>query len=559
MKLPTSKVSPEKRKFLLLKLADFSKRHIAVFAVVFGAIGGIWLLNNSFAILAAPTVYLTPETKSVTAGETVVLEVRMNSGTTTVNAVQADFTYPEAMLEFVAIDGAGSAFATIAPSTGGAGKVSIARGNIDPVSGDKLIAKVSFTVKAGATGAMELKFATGTALLDATTNTDLLGSLDKTTGSVLTVGGGGNPTPPPSTGNAKLKIDPATATVAPGQNVTVSVMTDTGTDEVNAVQADFSYPADKLEFVSIDGAGSAFGTEAPSTGGTGKVSIARGTITPVSGSKLVAKVTFKALANGSAPLNFIAGTALLKASDNTDIIGTLGNTSGSTITVGTAGNPNPNPNPPNPPGPTPNPNPGTGILYIKPGAINAALNANFTVEVRSRSGTTPVNAVQADFSYPGDKLQFVSIDGAGSAYATEAPSTGGSGKVSIARGSIQPVTGDALIAKVTFKALSAGTAPLAFMDGTVLLRASDNTDIIGGLANTDSSTVTIGGSGNPNPNPNPNPTPRKGDMNGDGSVNFEDLAMFLLRWATTDPTADFDSDGRVTIYDLSILLSQYGK
>jgi hypothetical protein len=551
-------------------LADFSKRHVAVFAVVFGAIGGIWLLNNSSALLGAPTVYLTPETKSVNPGDSVTFEVRMNSGTTNVNAVQADFTYPEDKLEFGAIDGAGSAFATVAPSTGGSGKVSIARGNIDPVSGDKLIAKVTFTVKAATSGTAELKFATGTALLDAATNADLLGSTDKTTGSTLTIGGASNPnpTPNPNPDAAKVKLVPSSTSVAPNQDFTVEVRMNSGTVEVNAIQADFSYPADKLQFVSIDGTGSAFTTEAPSTGAAGKVSIARGNIQPVSGDKLVAKVTFKALAAGSAQLSFVNGTALLKASDNTDIIGGLTNTAGTTITVGTGGNPNPNPNPPapnpnppNPPGPNPNPNPGTGVLYMQPGAVNAALNANFTVEIRSRSGTTPVNAVQADFSYPGDKLQFISIDGTGSAYATEAPSTGGSGKVSIARGNIQPVTGDALIAKVTFKALAAGSAPLTFLNGTVLLRSSDNTDIIGGIANTDGSTVTIGSGGNPNPNPpgpNPNPTPNKGDMNGDGSVNFEDLAMFLLRWASTDTNADFDKDGRVTIYDLSILLSNYG-
>src|SRR4051812_45178950 len=56
------------------------------------------------------------------------------------------------------------------------------------------------------------------------------------------------------------------------------------------------------------------------------------------------------------------------------------------------------------------------------------------VQVHANSVNTPVNAVQADFTYPTGLLTFVSIDSASSAFDITASQTGGSGSVSIQRG-----------------------------------------------------------------------------------------------------------------------------
>ena len=47
-----------------------------------------------------------------------------------------------------------------------------------------------------------------------------------------------------------------------------------------------------------------------------------------------------------------------------------------------------------------------------------------------------------------------------------------------------------------------------------------------------------------------------GDLNGDGQVNGEDLAVLLGSWST--PANDIDGDGTVDGIDLAILLGNWG-
>lgn len=50
-----------------------------------------------------------------------------------------------------------------------------------------------------------------------------------------------------------------------------------------------------------------------------------------------------------------------------------------------------------------------------------------------------------------------------------------------------------------------------------------------------------------------------GDLNGDGVVNFADLAIFRQRFGTSDPDADFNGDGAVNFQDLAIFVQLFGK
>jgi hypothetical protein len=51
-----------------------------------------------------------------------------------------------------------------------------------------------------------------------------------------------------------------------------------------------------------------------------------------------------------------------------------------------------------------------------------------------------------------------------------------------------------------------------------------------------------------------------GDVNGDGVVNIEDLAIMAATWqSTTNLRADLNHDGIVNVSDLSILAANYGK
>ncbi|MCE2882858.1 MAG: FG-GAP-like repeat-containing protein [Planctomycetaceae bacterium] len=51
---------------------------------------------------------------------------------------------------------------------------------------------------------------------------------------------------------------------------------------------------------------------------------------------------------------------------------------------------------------------------------------------------------------------------------------------------------------------------------------------------------------------------RRGDMNGDGAVQADDLAALLSVWGSSGSTADFDLDGVVGAADLAALLSNWG-
>jgi uncharacterized protein YkwD len=50
----------------------------------------------------------------------------------------------------------------------------------------------------------------------------------------------------------------------------------------------------------------------------------------------------------------------------------------------------------------------------------------------------------------------------------------------------------------------------------------------------------------------------RGDLNGDGKVNVQDLSILLSKYNTDSPEADLTGDGKVNVSDLSVLLSMYG-
>jgi hypothetical protein len=104
-----------------------------------------------------------------------------------------------------------------------------------------------------------------------------------------------------------------------------------------------------------------------------------------------------------------------------------------------------------------------------------------TVAVRENSTTQGVNAVGAVITYDATKLQYVSVSETGSSFGLVAETTSNTGSLTLVRatsGGAAPVTGDQLVTTVTFKALAAGSVPLTLGTGSVLLRASDNTDIL---------------------------------------------------------------------------------
>ena len=115
---------------------------------------------------------------------------------------------------------------------------------------------------------------------------------------------------------ASISLTANKATVGNGGSLIVAIYMNGGGTGVNAVEADLSYPASKLQYVGFSAAGSAFEIAASSSGGGGTASIARGTTSNVTGSGLVGTVTFLALSGtGSASIS-VGGSSSLVSDGN---------------------------------------------------------------------------------------------------------------------------------------------------------------------------------------------------------------------------------------------------
>jgi chitodextrinase len=131
-------------------------------------------------------------------------------------------------------------------------------------------------------------------------------------------------------------------------------------------------------------------------------------------------------------------------------------------------------------------------VYLQPGTQTLGPDSTFTVEVREDSGASPANAVQADFNYPADLVDYVSFDSSGSAFSIEAQASGGSGQITIARGSSASLTGDQLITKVNFKSkFTSGTASMTFRPNTALVSSTTNQNLLSSVSATGSANYTI--------------------------------------------------------------------
>lgn len=237
--MPTSKLSsgqkPAKSARKLASKASFSRLTLLVFCAIFAGVGA-YIIWRSFAAPPAPTVYVSPSSQILAASTSFSIQVRENSGATSVNAVQANLTYDTNLLTFVSINTTGTAFSVEAQNSGGAGVINLARGSCGgcaALTGDQLIATINFTTKT-TTGSAAVAFSSGTALVNSVTNTDILGSLAATGGGTYSVDA----------------TAPTVSITAPANNATLA---QGSTVNVTANAADTGSSVSKVE-VYIDGA-----------------------------------------------------------------------------------------------------------------------------------------------------------------------------------------------------------------------------------------------------------------------------------------------------------------
>jgi hypothetical protein len=215
----------------LIGKTNFSNSSLAIFCVIFAAVGA-YIIWRSLAAPPPPTVYLSPASQTLGGSTNFTVEIRENSGTASVNAVQANLTYDSSLIDYVSVDDTGSAFPTPAQTTGGAGSIQIGRGTscsttCASFTGDQLVTTITFRTKT-TSGAANVAFTTGTILASSTTNLDILGSLTATAGGTYTV----DVTPP----TASITSPTNGATLAGGSTVTVTATASDTTSSISKVE-----------------------------------------------------------------------------------------------------------------------------------------------------------------------------------------------------------------------------------------------------------------------------------------------------------------------------------
>jgi chitodextrinase len=511
MKKTPSKLRPK---------AKFSNRSLLLFGLVFAAVGG-YIIWRSFAAPAPPTIYLSPASQTVGPGATITVQVRENSGTTTVNAVQANLSYPTSLLTFVSSSTTGTAFSVEAQDTGGGGVINLARGTTTPVSGDQLIATLTFTATS-TSGAASVVFTNGTALVSSGTNQDILGGLSATGGGTYTVDATG----------------PTTTVTSPANGATISAG---GTQTVTVTATDAASSVAKVE-IYIDGTLATTDSISPYNYSWNTTGVTLGThMVSAKGYDTFNNVTTSATNTVTVADQTPPTTSVTAPSNGAFLKGTVSFTANASDNAG-----------------------GTGMAKVEfyvDGALKntdsvspysfswdttTATNAAHSLTVKAYDNATPANVATST-------AVSVTVD-------NSAPTTPGSFRMTSNTLTTIVLAWNASTDNNTVTAYqisrngtvitTTGGSTLTFTDSSLAAGTSYNYSIVAqdGAGNS-SAAATLTTS---------TQAAKPGDLNGDNQVNVTDLSILLSNFNTSNAVADINKDGSVNIFDLSILLTHFG-
>jgi hypothetical protein len=114
-------------------------------------------------------------------------------------------------------------------------------------------------------------------------------------------------------------------------------------------------------------------------------------------------------------------------------------------------------------------NPGSASFSVTGGG-SYATGSTISSAVYINSPTDPVNVVEADLIYNQSQLQFLGADTSQSSFSNDVSSTGGNGSIKIIRYTFTPVTGQGLVATLSFKVLvDSGSGSLNFSPGSHII------------------------------------------------------------------------------------------
>ncbi len=507
-----------------------SYRTLALFVVIFAAVGG-YILWKSFAAPVPPTVYLTPASQTFGPNSTFTVQIRENSGTTPVNAVQAILNYPANLLGATVVSGstAGSPFSNVGASQAANGTINVAagvgcNGTCTALTGDQLVATITFTTNTTA-GSSSVAFASGTALVT-TTQTNLITALSMTGGGTFIT----DSTPP------------TVSVTAPANGSSVSAP---GTTTITVTATDSASSVSKVELY-IDGALKTTLTSSP-------YSYAWSTSGVTLGSHTISAKAYDAFNNVATSATNTVTLADQTAPTTSITAPTGGTTVKGTVTVNANAADNTG---------------GTGIskveLYVD-GTLNAtdtaspysfswnsttATNASHSLTVKAYDGASPVNTATSS-------AVSVTVD-------NSAPTTPGgltSSNITSNSLSLSWTASTDNIAVANYKLSRNGTLIATLPAGTLTYNDSG----LSPLTAYSYSLVATDGAGNSSAAATLSATTKTakiGDLDGNGAVDITDLSIMLSDFGSTDPVkiaqADIIVNGAVDIFDLSALLSHFG-
>lgn len=233
------------------------------------------------------------------------------------------------------------------------------------------------------------------------------------------------------------------------------------------------------------------------------------------------------------------------------------------------------------------------VFQFFPNTGSFSLNDTFSIDLRINStNSTGVTSIKVSLAFDASRLEVVTLDSSQSSfpYQWEQTFDNSIGTIQIQRSSPTPRLGEHLITKITFKTKQIGTATVDYdpncfstANPTCLALKPDDTNIL-----VESNTATFTITSQPTPTTPSYGTPSYGtpsygtpsygtpsygtpsystpstsggntsDLNRDGKVNIFDLSILLRNWGRSGQ-GDLNSDGKVNIFDLSILLRGWSK
>jgi len=210
---------------------------------------------SGIAFAASASLYFAPSATSITNGNNVTVYVHESVTGDTTNAVQANFSYPSSLLQYVSTS-EGSAFPVAAQTSVSGGTAQIARASYSGVSGDNVVIAVQF--KAIATGTATLSFTGGSAVVSSTSNKAITPL--STPGTSITINAPSpspSPSPKPSpkpspTPTPTKDTTPPTITAVSVHDITASSVTITWTTS-EAATSEVDYGLSKTyDLSSVD-------------------------------------------------------------------------------------------------------------------------------------------------------------------------------------------------------------------------------------------------------------------------------------------------------------------